>query len=281
MGVKEDREKELLKEKENLQKAEEVSDDEKPADSIVNEALDLLKDKANCSDEINLSSKTPDLSESSSSDHSSSSSDSSKSSKSSSDNAFPHTMEPDLENNSSEAVETLPRKNAMTKSSKRRRMAKTLTESDSDSDSDIPLSKVKEKRKRRAPQKLNDSYSGSDIFDDSDDEATSKHKRAKRMGQNKVKIIGKKVTETWSIEKEKIPMKNRRKRKPDNKINKTTKVHVMSESDEEADEVEVPFSKKGKSSGKRPPKNSAFKSTERPKRSQKVSSYVESDDELT
>ena len=87
-----------------------------------------------------------------------------------------------------------------------------------------------------------------------------------------MKIVGKKVTETWCIEK--AASKSRKKRK---KKNESDSSDVDDDGEEESIDDEnndfIPLTSKGKSSKGKPPKNSNF-SRSRPKRAKQVS-YAE------
>ena len=133
--------------------------------------------------------------------------------------------------------------------------------SGSSSDSDAPLSRrARSKRKKKAPRKLDDSFSGSEFDEAEGDQETKAHlvnrvkvivkppkKRLKIVAKDSgLKIIGKKVTETWSIEQGQgggSKRKDRKRQEPEPDLSD------LSEEEEE------PVSRKGKSSSKRPPKN--------------------------
>jgi len=292
----EKREVEKKAREERKKRKEEGNDSDRSADSIVEEVIEMIKDKGekggkgdkgDKGDKDVSTRKEPNLSESSSSDLSTSDDSTSKSSNTSSEAPTSKTstesevnqrsktndnltnVEPE-KSKSTENTERVPR--GVKKSSKRRRVV-TNTESD-DSDSDVPLSRARAKRNKKQPRKLDDSFSGSE-FDEanSDMEESNPGKRVRKNGKKapkKIKIVGKKITETWCIEKAagKNPKKRRAKEKWTN---------VVPNEDFESDE-DIPVSKKGKSSRNKPPKN-GNKDGVRPKRAQKVS-YAESDDEF-
>jgi len=280
-------------------KREQANESDRSADSIVEEVIEMIKDQGgkNDDEEIPLPEIPPALSESStSSDVSTTSYDSttksplSNSSKSSSEETCSKSVSESKDEEKAEEPCVGPDKKKKSpkiafKANKRKPIAKPFSDSEEgemedDSDSDVPLSKARAKRKRRTPKKLDNSFSGSE-FDDSGGEGpvSPRLKRAKRVskkGKNKVKIVGKKVTETWCIEKEKVAsVKNTKKRKAE-EVARGAALADPSDSEEEED---IPVSKKGKSSSKRPPKNSHIKYYDRPKRAQKIS-YVEDDEEF-
>ena len=140
------------------------------------------------------------------------------------------------------------------------------SESSDSSDSDLPP--VRGGRVRKQPRRLHDSYAGSDL-EASDNELRKKGKK-KGKSPKKLKIVSKKVTETWCYEKADLKKgKKRRKMRED---------YEEENSPQESEgEIET-TGNKGKSSKGKPPKNSSF-SRSRPKRAKKVS-YEEFDEEF-
>lgn len=281
----EKREVEKRAREDKRKRREEGNDSDRSADSIVEEVIEMIKDKGDVPHSVR---KEPNLSESSSSSSDLSTSDDSTSKSSTSEtSSVAPTSKTSTENEinrnipTNEAPENLepeksksnPPTEKQKRSKKRRDPGFALTDSD-DSDSDVPLSRARAKRSRKQPRKLDDSFSGCE-FDANSDlvESVGGSKRGKKTGKQqskKIKIVGKKVTETWCIEKAaKTPMKRRGKEKWTN---------VVPDEDFESDE-DVPVSRKGKSSRNKPPKNPTSKDGVRPKRAQKVS-YAESDDEF-
>ena len=288
----EKREVEKKAREERKRRKEEGNDSDKSADSIVEEVIEMIKEKGQKGALVVPVTKEPNLSESSSSDlttsddSTSKSGESSNSSKASSEAPTSKTSTENEVNHQGEAGDNIPtnvepeksknnceRVSRVAKKSSKRRRVMSRSESD-DSDSDIPLSRARAKRNRKQPRKLDDSFSGSE-FDEpqSDLEGNMPEKRSRKNGKKapkKIKIVGKKITETWCIEKEaaKNPKKRRAKEKWTN---------VVPNEDFESDE-DIPVSKKGKSSRNKPPKN-GNKDGDRPQRAKKVS-YAESDDEF-
>merc|ERR550517_67012 len=134
------------------------------------------------------------------------------------------------------------------------------SESSESSDSDLPLARGG--RVRKQPRRLNDAYAGSDL-DGSDNEMRKKGKK-KGKSPKKLKIVSKKVTQTWCYEKAALKKGKKRKKKRDDFDDENSQ-----DESEEDDDDEMALSK-GKSSKSKPPKNSSF-SRNRPKRAKKVS----------
>ena len=283
----EKREVERKAREERKRRKDEGNDSDRSADSIVEEVIEMIKDNGNKGAPAH---KEPNLSESSSSDVTTSDDSTSKSSadssKGSSEAQTSKTSTESDANHPVEAVDHVPanvepeksKSNPVVsrpgkKSNKRRRM---MSESESgDSDSDIPLSRARAKRNRKQPRKLDDSFSGCEFDENhSDVEDSLPSKRGRKNGKKaakKIKIVGKKITETWCIEKEAAKNPNKKRRTKEKWTN------VVPNEDFESDE-DIPVSKKGKSSRNKPPKN-GNKDGDRPKRAKKVS-YAESDDEF-
>ena len=140
------------------------------------------------------------------------------------------------------------------------------SESSDSSDSDLPPARGG--RVRSQPRRLNDSYAGSDL-DGSDSELRKKGKK-KGKSPKKLKIVSKKVTQTWCYEKAALKKGKKRRKKRDDFDDENSQ-------DESEDEDDM-IGNKGKSSKNKPPKNSSF-SRNRPKRAKKVS-YQEFDEEF-
>ena len=266
----EKKEEELRAREERKRKKEQGHESDKSADSIVDEVIEMIRDKNG--KEIPVSNE-PNLSETSS-DTSSSTSDNSSSSeaptsKSSADNE-PRPEELGIHSqpiDSESGKRNVNTSKSIKRSNKRRRMV-----SESDDSVERPISKVGSKRNRKRPQKLNDSLSCSELDEaDSDNDLPERQiRKNSNKTAKKIKIVGKKVTETWCIQKEatRNPKKRRAKEKWSN---------ILPVEDCDSDE-DVPLSRKGKSSKNKPPKN-ASKDSLRPKRAQKIS-YAESDDDF-
>lgn len=157
------------------------------------------------------------------------------------------------------------------KKTQERLSVSSQSESSDSSDSDLPpLSRLG--RVRKQPRRLNDSYNGSDL-DGSENDLRKKGSKKKGKSPKKVKIVSKKVTETWSYEKAGAALKKGKKRRK----KRSDYEDENSQEEESEDEVEAAASK-GKSSKGKPPKNSSF-SRNRPKRAKKVS-YQEFDEEF-
>jgi len=307
------------REKEARQKRRE-DEGEQSADSIVEEVIEMIRlDKDNpvvenetVENVVEAEEEEQDLSAESHSTSNASLSPtiSSASSKSSSteepqvNEDVPQTIDCRKENtensrkdNNEKDVE--PEKSKRNKGKVSRKVPKSTKHVMSDSsDSDTPLSRVRSKRKKRAPRKLDDSFSGSEFDEensgDDDEQVNVKIKKVVRKPQNKklkkvakdaatsgLKIIGKKVTETWSIEKQKVAGGSKRK---DRKRYR----NLTDDSDlDDDDDDDIPTSRKGKSSSKRPPKNASMSNqameVQVPKRyserAKKVF-YAESDDDF-
>jgi len=307
------------REKEARQKRRE-DEGEQSADSIVEEVIEMIRlDKDNpvvenetVENVVEAEEEEQDLSAESHSTSAASLSPtiSSASSKSSSteepqvNEDVPQTIDCRKENtensrkdNNEKDVE--PEKSKRNKGKVSRKVPKSTKHVMSDSsDSDTPLSRVRSKRKKRAPRKLDDSFSGSEFDEensgDDDEQVNVKIKKVVRKPQNKklkkvakdaatsgLKIIGKKVTETWSIEKQKVAGGSKRK---DRKRYR----NLTDDSDlDDDDDDDIPTSRKGKSSSKRPPKNASLSNqameVQVPKRyserAKKVF-YAESDDDF-
>ena len=144
------------------------------------------------------------------------------------------------------------------------------SESSDSSDSDLPLSRLG--RVRKQPRRLNDSYAGSDL-DGSDSDTRKKGSKKKGKSPKKVKIVSKKVTETWCYEKAGAALKKGKKRRK-----KRADYDEENSQEEDSEEEVEATANKGKSSKGKPPKNSSF-SRNRPKRAKKVS-YQEFDEEF-
>merc|ERR1719474_1419044 len=250
----EKKEEELRAREERKRKKEQGNDSDKSADSIVEEVIEMIRDKNGkevpVSNEPNLSETSSDTSTSSSTSDNSSSSEA-PTSKSSTDNeprpvglgikSVPNEPESGKLNEKTSRVG----KN-IKRSNKRRRMV-----SDSDDSVERPVSKVRSKRNRKRPQKLDNSLSCSKLDEaDSDNDLPEKQirKNANKTAK-KIKIVGKKVTETWCIQKEaaRHPKKRRAKEKWSN---------ILPVEDCDSDE-DIPLSMKGKSSKNKPPKNAS------------------------
>jgi len=158
------------------------------------------------------------------------------------------------------------------KRKKKRSERLSFSEVSDSSDSDQSLQRKKEKelqsnqsrrRTRKPSSRLNDSFvcSDNDDSNESEEEARrySRKKSKGRSPKKKLRIVGKKVTETWCIEKAKS--KKRRKKTTDSEDE---------EASEEEDEQEHVSASKGKSSHGKPSKN-AHLSRGRPKRAKQVS----------
>lgn len=158
------------------------------------------------------------------------------------------------------------------KRKKKRTERLSYSEVSESSESDQSLQRKKEtqiisnqtrRRTRKPSSRLNDSFVCSDNDESNEsEEETRRYSRKKSKGRSpkkKLRIVGKKVTETWCIEK--AGSKKRRK--------KTTDSEDEEASDEDDDQEHVPTSK-GKSSHGKPSKN-AHLSRGRPKRAKQVS----------
>ena len=295
--VREEKEKADIEKKEVEMKAREDkrkrkvdgNESDRSADSIVEEVIEMIKEKGSqepalkkgCPEPVPAR-KEPNLSESSSSSDQSTSDDSTSKSTSDTSSEAPisksstekvaSTREADDANIEPEKSKSNQNPGKEKRPSKRRRVVPDVADTDSeDSDSDVPLSRARARRSRKQPRKLDNSFSGCE-FDDNNTGSSSVGKRGRKnlKQSKKIKIVGKKVTETWCIEKQaKLPKKRRAKEKWTN---------VVPNEDFESDE-DVPVSRKGKSSKNKPSKNPTSEDGTRPKRAQKVS-YVESDDEF-
>ena len=144
------------------------------------------------------------------------------------------------------------------------------SESSDTSDSDLPLPRLG--RARKQPRRLNDSYAGSDL-DGSDSDMRKKGSKKKGKSPKKVRLVSKKVTETWCYEKAGAALKKGKKRRK-----KRADYEEENSQEEESEEEVEAAANKGKSSKGKPPKNSSF-SRNRPKRAKKVS-YQEFDEEF-
>lgn len=145
----------------------------------------------------------------------------------------------------------------------------------SDSGSDVPVERVGNKRSRKPSSKLMDSYACSDLDVSGESGNEARGKRGKRKGRSpkgkKIKVVAKKVTETWCIEKAASKGKKRRKKRVERNDESEN-----SDDDSEPEEA-IPTISKGKSSKGKPPKNAQF-SRSRPKRAKQVS-YRECDED--
>merc|ERR1712112_377825 len=156
-------------------------------------------------------------------------------------------------------------KEKTSKKSKKKKRTERLSYSEvsdsSDSDSDVPLSRARTKRSRKPSSRL-----AADSFACSDQSGDGRRGSPRKKGKGKkIKIMGKKVTETWCIEKAASKAKKRKKRR-----NESESEDDIVENSEESEVEEIPVSSKGKSSRGKPPKNATF-SRNRPKRAKQVS----------
>ena len=166
-------------------------------------------------------------------------------------------------------TEVSPQRAKKKKKTQERLSVSSHSESSDSSDSDLPLSRLG--RVRKQPRRLNDSYAGSDL-DGSDSDTRKKGSKKKGKSPKKVKIVSKKVTETWCYEKAGAALKKGKKRR------KKRADYDEENSQEDSEEEVEATANKGKSSKGKPPKNSSF-SRNRPKRAKKVS-YQEFDEEF-
>merc|ERR1712045_190564 len=137
----------------------------------------------------------------------------------------------------------------------------------SSSESDVPLSRVGNKRSRKPSSRLAESYACSDLDSGSGDSRGKrvKRKQGKSPRGKKIKVVAKKVTETWCIEK--AAPKGKKRRKKRNEQNEESDNSEVSE----AEDVIPPVSK-GKSSKAKPPKNAQFsRGSSRPRRAKQFS----------
>ena len=180
--------------------------------------------------------------------------------------------------------ETSSNKNKTSKKAKKKRTERlsysdVSDSSDSDSgSSDVPLSRARKKRSRKPSSRLADSYACSDLDDSDQSDGGEVRRRGKKKGKSpkgkKIKVVAKKVTETWSIEKAATKSKKRRRRRNDEEDDED---EDFDNSDEEKDNEETSATtSKGKASKGKPPKNAQF-SRSRPKRAKQVS-YKEYDE---
>ncbi len=167
----------------------------------------------------------------------------------------------------------------ITKKAKQKR-SERLSYSDvndsSDSGSDVPIERVRNKRSRKPSSRLADSYACSDLDVSGESGNEARGKRGKRKGRSpkgkKIKVVAKKVTETWCIEKAASKGKKRRKKRVEQQNDESEN------SDDDSDPEEaIPTISKGKASKGKPPKNAQF-SRGRPKRAKQVS-YRECDED--
>ena len=180
--------------------------------------------------------------------------------------------------------ETSNSKNKASKKAKKKRTERlsysdVSDSSDSDSgSSDVPLSRTRKKRSRKPSSRLADSYACSDLDDSDQSDGGEVRRRGKKKGKSpkgkKIKVVAKKVIETWSIEKAATKSKKRRRRRNDEEDDED---EDFDNSDEEKDNEETSATtSKGKASKGKPPKNAQF-SRSRPKRAKQVS-YKEYDE---
>ena len=230
---------------------------------------DCDEDVANKSAEIQVALEAPNLSESSSDEATNDNNQAQTAAAATSQNTICNVTLP-----------TSPGKNVDSSASggqsprKKRQERLSYSDLEESSDSEVEAatsSRPKSsKRSRRPSSKYDNSYALSE--DDSDDaESDRRRKKGKGRSPKKLKIVGKKVTETWCIEKSASKGKRRRRRKSE-----TSEDEDDDDKDSDESSEDVPRSK-GKSSKGRPPKNSHL-ARGRPKRAKQVS-YKEFDEE--
>ena len=257
-------------------------------DDDSNEARDLNKSlevPVKSSVYENMGIEQPNLSESSSEGEESSvpspqkqnnystSTSSSSSSLNSSNGTDTATVDFDVSKNKEKAVA----KKAKQKRTERLSYSDVNDSSDSGSEPDVPVERVRNKRSRKPSSRLADSYACSDLDVSGESGIEARGKKGKRKARSpkgkKIKVVAKKVTETWSIEKAPSKGKKRRKKRVVEQQNDKSE---NSEDDSDPEEA-IPTVSKGKSSKAKPPKNAQF-SRSRPKRAKQVS-YRECDED--
>jgi len=252
----EQREKDRKAAEERRKRRNGGNESDKSADSIVEEVIEMIRSDQNSSQIEIPGISEPKLSESSTDETASKT----EISNTSSDRTNTVNNEPDAGINSSVEPEkskniskTAKYSRASRKSNKRKSQQR-LSESQS-SDSDTPLSKAVFKKKRNPIEGLVPA----------EGQLEKEVRKAKKSVKN-IKILGKKVTETWCIEKAR-----KRKKKSEQKAQNG---NSGDEEDSDSDE-EDSVSKKGKSSRSKPAKNKT-----RPKRSKNPTSYEELEEDF-
>ena len=270
--MKEEKEKaDLEKERKEMEKRKKKKASGYASDNSIIEDIDDDEDTVNKSADISIPGlEAPNLSESSSEETNPFNPNSSQTPLTTSQSASSLSL--NTSNSKEESSETVDyeksksgsNKEKTSKKSKKKKRTERLSYSEvsdsSDSDSDVPLSRARTKRSRKPSRRLADSYACSD--QSGDGRRGSPRKKGKGK---KIKIMGKKVTETWCIEKAASKAKKRKKRR-----NESESEDDIVENSEESEAEEIPVSSKGKSSRGKPPKNATF-SRNRPKRAKQVS----------
>ena len=272
--MKEEKEKaDLEKERKEREKRKKKKASGYASDNSIIEDIDDDEDTVNKSADISIPGlEAPNLSESSSEETNPFNPNSSQTPLTTSQSASSLSL--NTSNSKEESSETVDyeksksgsNKEKTSKKSKKKKRTERLSYSEvsdsSDSDSDVPLSRARTKRSRKplTPRLAADSYACSD--QSGDGRRGSPRKKGKGK---KIKIMGKKVTETWCIEKAASKAKKRKKRR-----NESESEDDIVENSEESEAEEIPVSSKGKSSRGKPPKNATF-SRNRPKRAKQVS----------